>query len=189
MSPGQLTALTAAAGAVVPLLVLLVVLVRARRFRRRTEAELATAQGEIAGLKRRVEELTQQVVAASEAARERESTPAASTTPSTPAVRRDRDVEFVITTAGQPRPEEQPLPTVDARQFASAAVGESLVRLVSLGYGVRRALSAENRNRIAFEMRREVRRSRKGRRRELRDLRRRLRDVEAREDLERESAA
>ena len=75
-------------------------------------------------------------------------------------------------------------PPVDARQFASAALGESVVRLVSLGYGVRRALSAENRNRIAFEMRREVRRSRKDRRRELRDLRRRLR-----EEPDQESAA
>ena len=47
-----------------------------------------------------------------------------------------------------------------AGQFASVAVGESLVRVLSFGYGVRRALSAENRNRIRFEMRREVKRSR-----------------------------
>ena len=79
-------------------------------------------------------------------------------------------------------------PPVDARQFASVAVGESLVRLVSLGYGVRRALSAENRNRIAFEMRREVRRSRKDRRRELRDLRRRLREEPGQPDPEEHAA-
>ncbi len=35
--------------------------------------------------------------------------------------------------------------------------------LLSLGYGVRRALSAENRNRIRFEMRREVKRARRQR--------------------------
>ncbi len=55
------------------------------------------------------------------------------------------------------------------------ALGESLVRVLSLGYGVRRALSAENRNRIRFEMRREVRRSRKQRRRDLRTAARTLR--------------
>jgi hypothetical protein len=54
-------------------------------------------------------------------------------------------------------------------------LGESLVRLVSLGYGVRRALSAENRNRIRFEVRREVKRSRRQRRRDLKDARRHVR--------------
>jgi len=49
------------------------------------------------------------------------------------------------------------------------------VRLVSLGYGVRRALSAENRNRIRFEMRREVKRARKQRRRDLKEAKRHLR--------------
>jgi hypothetical protein len=56
-------------------------------------------------------------------------------------------------------------------------VGESLVRLVSLAYGVRRALSAENRNRIGFEVRREVRRARKRRRREEKQGRRYLREA------------
>lgn len=66
------------------------------------------------------------------------------------------------------------LPTrvVDARQFTSMAVGESLVRLFTVGHGVRRALSAESRNRAGFAMRREVRRSRKHRRQELREARR-----------------
>jgi hypothetical protein len=66
----------------------------------------------------------------------------------------------------------------------SVAAGESLVRLVSLGYGVRRALSAHNRNRIGFEMRREVRRSRRRRRDEVREARRLLRDRQARLDAE-----
>lgn len=70
--------------------------------------------------------------------------------------------------------EESDLPTrvVDARQFTSMAVGESLVRLFTVGHGVRRALSAESRNRAGFAMRREVRRSRKRRRQELREARR-----------------
>ena len=64
---------------------------------------------------------------------------------------------------------------VSGRQFASLALGESLVTIFSFGYGVRRALSAENRNRIGFEMRREVRRSRKERKRVEKQTRRHLR--------------
>lgn len=94
--------------------------------------------------------------------------------------------EYVITTMphGRHGPEEPDRPAAGAQpltsgQFASVAVGESLVTLVSLGHGVRRALSAENRNRIAFEMRREVRRARKQRRRELKQARRNLREAAA----------
>lgn len=166
MSSGQMTVLAAAvATAVLALVVLLAVLVSARRGRRRTEAALTASRAEIAALEERLDALVAQQAAA----------PAASPAPR----HRAGEPEFVITTAGAVREHQAAVPapaTVDARQFASAAVGESLVRLVSLGYGVRRALSAENRNRIAFEMRRERLRSRKDRRRELRDLRRRLRE-------------
>jgi hypothetical protein len=166
MSSGQMTVLAAAvAAAVLALVVLLAVLVSARRGRRRTEAALAASRAEIAALEGRLDALVAQ-----------HASPAAPPAPR----HRAGEPEFVITTAGDVRerdasPAPAP-PQVDARQFASVAVGESLVRLVSLGYGVRRALSAENRNRIAFEMRRERLRSRKDRRRELRDLRRRLRE-------------
>jgi hypothetical protein len=61
----------------------------------------------------------------------------------------------------------------------SATLGEPLVRVVSLGHGVRRALSAESRNRIRFEVRREARRSRKQRRREMKDAWRRERAASA----------
>ncbi len=44
-----------------------------------------------------------------------------------------------------------------------------MIRIGSLSHGVRRALSAEARNRIRFEMRREVKRSRKHRRMEQRE--------------------
>jgi hypothetical protein len=161
MSPGLFTVPTVAAAAVAVLLVvLLAAVVGARRARRRTEAALAASRAELAEVQQRLDALTEQL-----------SRPA----PPEPRHRVD-ETEYVITTAGELRTPESAVPQVDARQFASLAVGESLVRLLSLGYGVRRALSAENRNRIAFEMRREVRRSRKDRRRELRDLRRRLRE-------------
>lgn len=167
MSSGQTMVLAAAFGAAaLVLVVLLTVLVSARRARRRTDAALAASRAELAAMQERLDALAAQGPG-----------PGAAVEPAPR--RRPAEPEFVITTAGAPGagPVVVPgPPTVDARQFASVAVGESLVRLVSLAYGVRRALSAENRNRIAFEMRREVRRSRKDRRRELRDLRRRLRD-------------
>jgi hypothetical protein len=53
--------------------------------------------------------------------------------------------------------------------FADLLLRESVIRLGSLGHGVRRALSAESRNRIRFEMRREVKRARKQRRAEQRE--------------------
>jgi hypothetical protein len=64
---------------------------------------------------------------------------------------------------------------MSGRDFATVALTESAVRVVSLVHGVRRALSAENRNRIRFEVRREVRRSRRQRRRDLKEARRHLR--------------
>ena len=60
---------------------------------------------------------------------------------------------------------------IDGRLFADIVLRESLVKAASLGHGVRRALAAETRNRIRFEMRREVKRSRKQRRAELKELR------------------
>jgi hypothetical protein len=71
--------------------------------------------------------------------------------------------------------------------FVSVAAGESLVRVVSLAYGVRRALSPESRNRIRFEMRREVKRARKQRRRDVRAAQRHLRTAQ-RQDMDGEAA-
>ena len=76
--------------------------------------------------------------------------------------------EYLITSVGEPVPD---------RVVLSATLGEPLVKAIAFGYGVRRALSPETRNRIAFEMKREVRRARKQRRREekaaVREARRR----------------
>jgi hypothetical protein len=143
---------------VATVLVTVATVVSASRERRRLADDLAAARDELAAVQRRVEGLARR-------------SPAAAS-----------PQEFVITTAGTvegpaevepaaPVPHQQ----LTARQFASVALGESMVTLASFGHGVRRALSPENRNRIAFEMRREVRRARKRRRRDLKEARRHLR--------------
>lgn len=70
---------------------------------------------------------------------------------------------LVITDVG-----EAPLRQVPDRAVVSATLGSPLIRVAATAHGVRRALSAENRNRIRFEMRRELRRARKQRKREMR---------------------
>jgi hypothetical protein len=89
-------------------------------------------------------------------------------------------VEFVITQVGEPESaaEVDAVPTVAPGLFADIVLRETVVQTASLFHGVRRALSPENRNRIRFEMRREVKRSRKQRRADLREARR---DWEARQ--------
>ena len=72
---------------------------------------------------------------------------------------------YLITDAGL----EKPAPNVPDRLVLSATLGEPLVKVVALGHGLARALSPESRNKIRFEMRREVRRSRKQRRREMKE--------------------
>ncbi len=49
---------------------------------------------------------------------------------------------------------------------------ETVVKAASLAHGVRRALDPETRNRIRFEMKREVKRARKQRRADTRQARR-----------------
>ena len=75
--------------------------------------------------------------------------------------------EFVITRLGEPEPE--PGPTLESTLFADVVLRETVVKAASLAYGVRRGLSPANRNRIWFEMRREVKRARKERRAEERE--------------------
>ena len=140
--------------------------VRSRRGRMRTELDAARA--DVEALRARVETLAHR--------------DDVRTTPQEPQ-------EFVITglddvatvAPRQLRPAvsdpESGRPGLPAGQFATVALSEALVRVVSLGYGVRRALTAENRNRIRFEMRREVKRARRQRRRDLKDARRHLRDA------------
>jgi hypothetical protein len=164
MRPGLLTVLAAAAILVV--VVLCVLLAGSVRRRRRLERTLAASREELTALEHRIDALAHEMATSRQVPQ--------------PRVRAD-ETEYVITTAGDRAANEVAVPgprvqQLTARQFASVALGESLVTVFSFGYGVRRALSAENRNRIAFEMRREVRRARKQRRRELKEQRRRLRD-------------
>lgn len=150
--------LIASATAVLLFVVLLAVLLRAHAESRRA---LAAAVAETAELRRRLELLAQQMAQQLERSNEADRARAA-------------EEAYVITDAGTSRPE----PTVPDRIVLSATVGEPLVKAVSFGHGLRRALSAESRNRIWFEMRREVRTSRRRRRREMKAFVRQARAAE-----------
>jgi hypothetical protein len=69
-------------------------------------------------------------------------------------------------------------PTISSALFADLVLRETVVKAASLAHGVRRALDPETRNRIRFEMKREVKRARKQRKVDTREA---LRDWEARQ--------
>ena len=145
-------ALWAALGGVAALLLVLLgaglaTALNGRRVRAREEALLATSRADVDALRAQVERLSVELSASR-----------AATTPD--------PAEYVITSAGGASRDD--LPQVSERAVLSVTLGEPLVKLAAFGHGLRRALSAESRNRIAFEMRREVKRSRKARRRAAR---------------------
>ncbi len=143
--------LIAGAAVVLPLLaVVLVLLVRGRAESRR---ELAAAHAETAALRERLDALSERLESTSTALAE------------------TQEAAFLITSAGTAEPE----PNVPDRVVLSATLGEPLVKVVSFGHGIRRALSAESRNKIWFEMRREVRSARRRRRRERKAFEREFR--------------
>lgn len=152
--------------------------------RRRLRAELAAARADVDVLRARIDALAT-AGPAEDPGRERPEfvitslrDDAGETVPRPPSdIRAGRDVAVPETTPS----------TLSAGEFASVALGESLVRVLSFGYGVRRALSAENRNRIRFEIRREVKRSRRQRRRDLKEAKRHLR-ADQRADLTEDAA-
>ena len=84
------------------------------------------------------------------------------------------DHEYRITELGQRRPVGPLalLPTVPGPQFVDTMLRESLIRTASIAAGLRRALAPEVRNRIRFEMKREVKRSRKQRKTDMKQARR-----------------
>jgi heme exporter protein D len=87
--------------------------------------------------------------------------------------------EFVITgLGGEEAAEQAPVAHVDGAAFADTVLRETVVKAASLAHGVRRGLAPATRNRIRFEMKQEVRRSRKQRRA---DLRAAQRDLHARQ--------
>ncbi|MDF1605600.1 hypothetical protein [Nocardioides sp. YIM 152315] len=126
-----------------------VALVRARS---RTEREVAAARAETAVLRAQLDELERRI--------------------SRPAPRSSSQSEFVITNLGEPEPESEPTTQVGGALFADLVLRETVVKAAGLAHGVRRALDAETRNRIRFEMRREVRRARKQRKVDTREARR-----------------
>ncbi|MBO9521254.1 MAG: hypothetical protein J7518_06930 [Nocardioidaceae bacterium] len=143
-------------GALAALLVVgLVALVRRRsRSRADLEAMLLAAQREADDLRARLDELTPR-----------------------PAPAPVREVtEYVITDIGRAEVPAEPPVEVPDRLVLSATLGAPLVKTAAFAHGLRRALSAESRNRIRFEMRREVRASRKRRRAQVKQH---LRDVRA----------
>lgn len=79
--------------------------------------------------------------------------------------------EFVITDVGVPDPERPaPVPTrIEGRLFVDVLVRETVVKAASWTYGVRRGLSAENRNRLRFEMRRETKVAAKRRKADIKE--------------------
>jgi hypothetical protein len=81
----------------------------------------------------------------------------------------DEGEEFVITRLGEGDGEVAAVEPPDARLFADLVLRESVVKAASFAHGVRRGLSPANRNRIWFEMRREVKRARKERKAEERE--------------------
>jgi hypothetical protein len=86
---------------------------------------------------------------------------------------------YVITAIDDAAAEPAPAvpATIDGALFADIVARETVVKAAALVHGLRRGVSAESRNRIRFEMKREVKRSRKQRRA---DLKAALRDYQAR---------
>ncbi len=154
MNPALLASVAAAVVVVAAVLV-------SRASRRRVQAQLDAARADVEALAARLDDL-----ATSDAAHRPVPEPREFVITSLPDVTEVANVPRVAT-------------HLTAGQFASVAAGESLVRVLSFGYGVRRALSAENRNRIRFEMRREVQGARRRRRRDLKEAKRHLRHVTA----------
>ncbi len=142
-------------GAVALLVVLVLVLALLLRGRAESRRALSAAQVETAEIRDRLDALTDLL--------DRQTTTM---------VRVD-DPAYVITDAGAAGSNDGQQ-IVPARVVIGATLGEPLVKAVAFGHGLRRALAAESRNKIWFEVRREVRRTRKQRRREMKDAWRRM---------------
>jgi hypothetical protein len=98
-----------------------------------------------------------------------------------PAQREQPAASYVITALDRDDDLEPSTPVqgrIDGALFADIVAREGVIKAAGLAHGLRRALAPETRNRIRFEMRREVKRSRRQRRV---DLKAALRDMQARE--------
>jgi hypothetical protein len=134
-----------------------VVLVVLLRDRSRVRTELAATHAEAAELRARIEALALQIAAS----------------------RREPE-EFVITHLGDEASDPELVAPVDGRidgrLFADLVLRETVVKAAALGHGVRRAMAPEARNRIRFEVKREIKRSRRERRAEVKQVRREMQD-------------
>lgn len=128
--------------------------------RRGARAALAEAQSETDELRERVAGIEARLAGP---------TPVVETADATP---------YVITDLGEPTDQADAVPTVpariDGRLFADIVLRESVVKGASLVHGVRRALEPENRFRMRYTFRREVKLARKQRRADERAARRQL---------------
>jgi hypothetical protein len=138
-------------------LVLLVVVVATRRAAARSGRELAAARAEARALADRLAAIEESLAHDGDDTHSYVITHLA-----------DHEAEPAVPVVGR----------IDGRLFADIVARESAVRAVGLVHGLRRALAPEARNRIRFEMRREVQRARKQRRAELKTA---LREFRARE--------
>jgi hypothetical protein len=161
IEPAFLGALTLAS------LVLAVVLLRTRAT---TSRDLRSAHAETASLRAQLEDLDRRLTHAPP--------------------RAHPDPEFVITHLGETGPATAPaaapvgapvgapvvgvdaVERVDSALFADLVLRETVVKAASLTHGLRRALAPEVRNRIRFEMGREIKRARKQWRADLKAARR-----------------
>ena len=135
------------------------------RLRARTADELATAHADAASLRQRLDELEHRL----EGPEPRSSAPEYVITAVSSTGSAHRRVE-----GRHAAPERRIEGSVEGSLFADLLLRESMVRGASFVHGVRRALAPETRHRIRFEMRQEVKRSRKQRRIDLKAARRHL---------------
>lgn len=121
------------------------------RLRARTARELAASRADAEALRERLDRLEQERLH-----------------PPPPAV--TDESEYTITRVGDvvAAPDHAPVRPPTPGGFADLLLRESVIRLGSLAHGVRRALAPETRNRIRFEMKRDVKRARKQRRSDMR---------------------
>ena len=141
---------------------LLVVVLLARRTANRSARELAAARSNAEALAQRLAAIEESLERHETARRPEVDSPS-----------------YVITHLGDEEPDAVPVAArIDGKLFADIVARESVIKVAGLAAGLRRALAPEVRNRIRFEMRREVLRARKQRRA---DLKAALRDFRARE--------
>jgi hypothetical protein len=183
MGPGALAGAAAVTLGLVAALAVLLLARAGRSARARRDAlaaELTRSRADVDALSRRVADLADELRETRRVAAE--------------------DHEYVITSLGgevaepavvdavllQPqRPalgrllEDRLVGSLRGRPTAPGRVADVVVRAVALGHGVRRALSADIRDRAAAESQVARRRSRRTRRKELREARRLLRSVKA----------